>query len=42
MPWRNTINSQKVAIKDIPSQLLQIELRTTTGNLDDLMAELLD
>ena len=32
------MNSPKVTIKDLPNQLLQIGLRTTAGNLDDLLA----
>ena len=32
------MNSQKVTIKDLPSQLFQIGLRTTARNLDDLLA----
>ncbi len=32
------MNSQNVTIRDLPGQLLQIGLRTTAGNLDDLLA----
>ena len=32
------MNSQNVTIRDLPGQLRQTGLRTTAGNLEDLLA----